>query len=71
LIILTRNNIRACWALGRSILALKANSEIFEELLNPILDAKLGETIVGPIFNLDDNSPIQKLTKISLDYEYV
>jgi hypothetical protein len=44
--------------LGRCILALEADLEIFDEILKPLLDAKSGETIVWPIFNLDDDSPI-------------
>ncbi len=65
--VLTLNSIRACRALGRSILALELDSKIFDEVLKPLLDVNLGETIVQPIFNLDDNSPIKKRTKINLD----
>jgi hypothetical protein len=54
------NNICACQALGRPILALEANSEIFDEMLKPLLDANLGKIIVQHVFNLDDDSPIQK-----------
>jgi hypothetical protein len=42
--------------LGRSILAL--DSKIFDEVLKPLLDAELGENIVKPSFNLDDDYPI-------------
>jgi hypothetical protein len=67
--VFTWNNIHACQALGRPILALEAYSEIFDEVLKPLLDVNLGETIVWPIFNLDDNPPIKKKTKINLDCE--
>jgi hypothetical protein len=65
--VIVGNSIRACRALGRPIFALKADSKIFDEVLKPLLDAS--ETIVGPIFNLDDNYPIQKRTKINFDCE--
>jgi hypothetical protein len=55
--------------LGRPILALEANSEIFYEVLKPLLNANLGETIVWLVFNLDDNSPIKKRSKINLNCE--
>jgi hypothetical protein len=44
--------------LGRPILALKVDSEIFDEVLKPFLVAELGGTIVLHVFNLDDDSPI-------------
>ncbi len=69
LIVFTGNNICACWALGRLIFALEVDSKIFNEVLKPLLDAKLGENIVRHVFNLDDNSPIKKKTKNNLDYE--
>jgi hypothetical protein len=40
-----------------------------DEVFKPLLDAKLGKNIVKLGFNLDDNSPIEKRTKINLDYE--
>jgi hypothetical protein len=55
--------------LGRPILALKADSNIFDEKLKPLLDAKSSENIVRPSFNFDENSPIQKKAKINLDCE--
>jgi hypothetical protein len=67
--VLTWNSIHAYRALGRPILALEADSKIFDEVLKPLLDVDLSETIVRPIFNLDDNSPIKKITKINLDCE--
>jgi hypothetical protein len=69
LIALTRNNICACQALGRPILAFEANLEIFEKVLKPLLDAKSNENIVRPGFNLDDDFPIQKRVRINLDCE--
>lgn len=61
--VLTRNNIHACQTLGRPILTLEVDSEIFDE---PLLDADSGKTIVCFIFNLNDDSPIQKRTKLTL-----
>jgi len=69
LIVLTRHNIRACWALGRPILALEVDSEIFDEVLKPLFEVELGENIVKSCFNLDDNSPIQKKARINLNCE--
>ncbi len=63
------NSIRACQALGRLILALEVDSKIFNEVLKPLLDAKLSENIVRHVFNLDDDSPIEKRAKINLDCE--
>jgi hypothetical protein len=56
--VLTRNNIHVYWVLWRPILALEANSKIFDEVLKPLLDVDLGKTIVPLIFNLNDGSPI-------------
>jgi hypothetical protein len=67
--VLIKNNISVCQVLGRPILALEVNSEIFYQALKPLLDANLGKTIVQPIFNLDDNSPIKKRSRINFDYE--
>jgi hypothetical protein len=53
--------------LGRLILALKPDSEIYDEVLKPFLDAKSSETITQLVFNLDDNSPIQKRARINLN----
>jgi hypothetical protein len=55
--------------LGRPILALEANLDFFYGVLKPLLDADLGETIVQLVFNLDDNSPIKKRSKINFNYE--
>ncbi len=63
------NCILACCALGRSILALEVDYEIFDEVFKPFLDAKSSENIVKPSFNLDDNSPIQKKIVINFDCE--
>jgi hypothetical protein len=57
--------------LGRPILALEVDSEIFYEVLKPFLDVELGKNIVRPIFNLDDNFPIQKKAKINFDCEQI
>jgi hypothetical protein len=60
------NNIHVCRALRRPILALEANSKIFDEVMNPLLDAELSKTnIVRLVFNLDDDSPIQKKPKLT------
>jgi hypothetical protein len=67
--VFARNNIHAYETLGRPILALEVDSKIFDEVLKPLLDVELGETIVRPIFNLDDNSPIQKIVRINLNCE--
>jgi hypothetical protein len=45
------------------------NSKIFDEVLKLLLDADSCETVVSPAFNLDDDSPIKKRTRINLDYE--
>ncbi len=58
LIILIGNNIRACQALGRLILALKVDSKIFHEVFKPFLHAKSSKNIVKHGFNLDEDSPI-------------
>jgi hypothetical protein len=58
-----------CWALGRPILALEADLEIFDEVLKPLLDAKSSKTIVWLVFNLDDDSPIKKKTIINFHCE--
>jgi hypothetical protein len=55
--------------LGRLILALKVDLKIFDEVLKPLLDVDLGENIVKPSFNLDDNFPIQKKARVNLDCE--
>jgi hypothetical protein len=44
--------------LGRLILAFEVDSKTFDEVLKPLLDAKLGENIVRPIFTRNDDSPI-------------
>jgi hypothetical protein len=44
--------------LWKPILALEANSKIFDEVLKPLLDVNSSKTIVQPIFNLDDGYPI-------------
>lgn len=44
--------------MGRSILALKVESKIFDEVFKPLLDVELGKNFVKPSFNLDDNFPI-------------
>jgi len=69
--VLIGNSIHASQALGRPIFAFKADSKIFDEVFEPLLDAESNKTIVGPIFNLDDDFPIQKRTKIKLDFEQV
>jgi len=38
-------------------------------MLKPLLDVKLGEIVVQHVFNLDDDFPIKKKTKINLNYE--
>jgi hypothetical protein len=43
---------------GESIFALEADSKIFHEVLKPLFDAKSGENIVRPSFNLDEDFPI-------------
>ncbi len=64
------NNIHAYWALGRPILAFEANSDMFYEVLKPLLVVESSETkIVRCVFNLDDDSPIQKRAKINLNCE--
>jgi hypothetical protein len=65
LIDLTRNNIHAYRALGRQILIIEVDSKIFDEVLKPFLDVKSGENV----FNLDDDSPIEKKTKINFNCE--
>jgi hypothetical protein len=55
--------------LGRLILALEVDSKIFNEVLKPLSDAKLSKNIVRHVFNLDDDSPIEKRVKINLDCE--
>jgi hypothetical protein len=67
--VLIWNSIHACGLLQMPILALEADLEIFDEMLKPLLDSDLSETIVQPIFNLDDNSPIKKRVRINLDCE--
>jgi hypothetical protein len=58
--VLIGNNIPACQALGRPILALEVDSKIFDEVLKPLLDVKSIEIIVRPIFNLDEKFLVQK-----------
>jgi hypothetical protein len=67
--ILTGKSIRVCRVLQRPILALEADLEIFDEMLKPLLDSNSGKTIVQHVFNLDDNSPIKKRSRINLDCE--
>jgi hypothetical protein len=69
LIAFTRQIIGVYRELGRPILALEANSKIFDEVLKPLLDAKLGENIVKLYFNLDDDSPIRKRVRININCE--
>jgi hypothetical protein len=69
LLVLVRNNIHAYQALHKLILALEAYLDIFYEMLKLPLDAKLDMTIVRFVFNLDDDSPIKKKTKINFDRE--
>jgi hypothetical protein len=66
---LIRNNICVCQVLVKPILALEVDSKIFDEVLKPILDADSSEIIVWLVFNLDDNSPIKKKTRINLSCE--
>jgi hypothetical protein len=56
--IYTWNNIRACWALGKPILAFKVDSKIFDQVLRLLLDAKSCDNTVKLVFNLDDDYPI-------------
>jgi hypothetical protein len=63
--VLLRNSIHAYWALGRPILAFKVNSKIFDEVLKPLLVVELSKTIVWCVFNLDNDSPIQKRARIN------
>jgi hypothetical protein len=69
LLVLIANNIHACHALHKPILAFETDPNIFYEVLKPLLDAKLDKTIVQFVFNLDDDSPIKKIAKINLDCE--
>jgi hypothetical protein len=68
-LVLIRNNINACWALGRPILALEVDQNIFDEMLKPLLDVKSSKIVVYHVFNLDDDFPIKKRTKINVDCE--
>jgi hypothetical protein len=52
--------------LGRLIVALEVDLEIFDEVLKPFLDVELSENIVKPNLNLDDDSPIQKRGTINI-----
>jgi hypothetical protein len=53
--------------MGRSILALKVESKIFDEVFKPLLDVELGKNFVKLGFNLDDDSPIvSKFSRITL-----
>jgi hypothetical protein len=36
----------------------EVDSKIFDQVLKPLLDVKLGENIMKLVFNLDDDSPI-------------
>lgn len=69
LIVLTRNNIHACQVLGRLIIALEVDLEIFDEVLKPLFDAESSENIIKPNFNLDDDSLIQRTAIVNLDSE--
>jgi hypothetical protein len=55
-----------CRVLGRLIVALEVDLEIFDEVLKPFLDVELSENIVKPNLNLDDDSPIQKRGTINI-----
>jgi hypothetical protein len=68
-LVIVRNNIHTCQALHKFILALEAYLDIFYEVLKLPLDAKLDRTIVQFVFNLDDDSPIKKKSKINFDRE--
>jgi hypothetical protein len=48
---------------------IEVDLEIFDEVLKSFLDAELGKNIVMPIFNLDDNFPIQKKAIINFNCE--
>jgi len=67
--VLIGNSIHAYRALKRSIFALKVDLEIFDEMLKPLLDADSNKTILRHVFNLDDNPPIKKRSRINLDCE--
>jgi hypothetical protein len=67
LLVLARNSICACEALGRPILALEVDPYSFDEVLKPLLDAELGKIVVWPIFNLDDDFPMKKITIFNLN----
>jgi len=55
--------------LGRPIFALEVDSKIFDKVLKPLLDVDSSEIIVRLVFNLDDDSPIKKRTRIDLNCE--
>jgi hypothetical protein len=55
--------------LGRQILIVEVDSKIFDEVLKPFLDVKSGKNIIKHVFNLDDDFPIQKKTKINSNCE--
>jgi hypothetical protein len=65
--VLTGNGICACQVLQRPILTLEADLEIFDEMLKPLLDSNSNKTVIQHVFNLDDNSPIKKKSRINLD----
>jgi hypothetical protein len=67
--VLIWNSIHACRALRRSIFALEADLENFDEVLKPLLDADSNKTILRHVFNLDDNPPIKKRSRINLNCE--
>jgi hypothetical protein len=48
---------------------IEVDLEIFDEVLKSFLDAELSKNIVMPIFNLDDNFPIQKKATINFNCE--
>ncbi len=50
---------------------IEVDLEIFDEVLKSFLDAELSKNIVMPIFNLDDNFPIQKKATINFNCEQI
>jgi hypothetical protein len=54
----TRNNICAYQGIGKDILSLKVDMEIFQEVLKPYLSSLLGMAKMS--LNLDPNFPLPK-----------
>jgi hypothetical protein len=61
--------MRVCKNLGRHVLLLEPNLDVYVELLQPLLDVMEEQTNLAEEENSDPNALVQKKARLDLDCE--